>query len=139
MRILVCDHVDNEGLDLLRSNEFQVDDEAGIAREKLVQKIPEYEIVIVRGRTRIDAEIVKVARKLKIIGRAGVGLDNIDLRAATDAEIKVVNTPGAPTVSVAELTVGLMLSLLRKISFADREMKEGRWRSEEHTSELQSR
>jgi len=127
MRILVCDHVDNEGLDLLRSNEFQVDDEAGIAREKLVQKIPEYEIVIVRGRTRIDAEIVKVARKLKIIGRAGVGLDNIDLKAAKDAGIKVVNTPGAPTVSVAELTVGLMLSLLRKISFADREMKEGRW------------
>src|SRR3989449_11248503 len=127
MRILVCDHVDNEGLDLLRSNEFQVDDEAGIAREKLVQKLTEYEFVILRGGPNINVEIVKVARKLKIIGRAGVGLDNIDLKAAKDAGIKVVNTPGAPTVSVAELTVGLMLSLLRKISFADREMKEGRW------------
>src|SRR5207245_9753552 len=92
-----------------------------------VQRIHEYERLIVRGRTRVDEEIVKVDRKLKISGRAGVGLDNIDLKAAMDAGIKVVNTPGAPTVSVAELTVGLMLSLLRKISFADREMKEGRW------------
>ena len=127
MRILVCDHVDAEGLDLLKSNGFQVDDEAGITREKLIQKIPDYEIVIVRGRTKIEAGIVNVARKLKIIGRAGVGLDNIDLKAAKDAGIKVLNTPAAPTISVAELTVGLMLSLLRKISFADREMKEGRW------------
>jgi len=127
MRILVCDHVDVEGLDLLKSNGFQVDDEVGITREKLIKKIPDYEILIVRGRTKIDAEIVKVARKLKIIGRAGVGLDNIDLKAAKDAGIKVLNTPAAPTVSVAELTVGLMLSLLREISFADREMKEGRW------------
>ena len=127
MRILVCDHVDAEGLDLLKSNGFQVDDEAGITREKLIQKIPDYEIVIIRGRTKIEAGIVNAARKLKIIGRAGVGLDNIDLKAAKDAGIKVLNTPAAPTISVAELTVGLMLSLLRKISFADREMKEGRW------------
>src|SRR5713101_7970365 len=117
MKILVCDHVDTEGLDILKSTGFQVDNEGGIAREKLLQKIPEYEIVIVRGRTKIDSEIV----------RAGVGLDNIDLKAAREAGIKVLNTPAAPTVSVAELTVGLMLSLLRKISFADREMKQGRW------------
>jgi len=127
MKILVCDHVDTNGLDILKSNGFQVDDQAGITREKLVEKIPEYEIVIVRGRTKINAEIVRAARKLKIIGRAGVGLDNIDLKAAKESGIKVLNTPAAPTVSVAELTVGLMLSLLRKISFADREMKQGRW------------
>jgi D-3-phosphoglycerate dehydrogenase len=86
MRILVCDHVDAEGLDLLKSNGFQVDDEAGITREKLIQKIPDYEVVIVRGRTKIEAGIVNVARKLKIIGRAGVGLDNIDLKAAEDGD-----------------------------------------------------
>jgi D-3-phosphoglycerate dehydrogenase / 2-oxoglutarate reductase len=127
MKILICDHVDTESLEVLKSSGFQVDDEAGIVREKLVQKIPDYEIVIVRGRTKIDAEIVRAARKLRIIGRAGVGLDNIDLQAAKEAGVKVLNTPAAPTVSVAELTVGLMLSLLRKISFADREMKQGKW------------
>jgi D-3-phosphoglycerate dehydrogenase / 2-oxoglutarate reductase len=127
MKILICDHVDTESLEVLKSSGFQVDDETGIVREKLVQKIPDYEIVIVRGRTKIDAEIVRAARKLRIIGRAGVGLDNIDLQAAKEAGVKVLNTPAAPTVSVAELTVGLMLSLLRKISFADSEMKQGKW------------
>src|SRR5437879_13776548 len=114
MRILVCDHVDNEGLDLLRSNEFQVDDEAGIAREKLVQKIPEYEIVIVRGRTRINAQIVKVARKLRIIGRAGVGLANIELNAPKAAPINVVHTARARPASLAEWTVRLTRSPLRR-------------------------
>ena len=127
MKILICDHVDTESLEVLKSSGFQVDEEAGIVREKLVQKIPDYEIVIVRGRTKIDAEIVRAARKLRIIGRAGVGIDNIDLQAAKEAGVKVLNTPAAPTVSVAELTVGLMLSLLRKISFADSEMKQGKW------------
>ncbi len=140
MRILVCDHINPEGIDILKSNGFQVDDDAAISREKLIQKIPEYEIVIVRGRTKIDAEIVRLARKLRIIGRAGVGLDNIDLNAAKEAGIKVLNTPAAPTVSVAELTVGLMLSLLRKISLADREMKQGRWiKNELVGSELQGK
>src|SRR2546422_1208677 len=127
MKILVCDHVDTNGLDILKSNGFQVNEGPGIQIEKLVKKIQKYEIVIVGGGTKTNAEIVRAARKLKIIGRAGVGLDNIDLKAAKESGIKVLNTPAAPTVSVAELTVGLMLSLLRKISFADREMKQGRW------------
>src|SRR2546427_11180271 len=120
MKILVCAHVDTNGLDILKSNGFQVDDEAGITREKLVEKIPEYEIVIVRGRTKINAEIVRAARKLKIIGRAGVGLATIDLKAAKESGNKVVNTPDALTVSGAEVRVGLLRALLRTISVAAR-------------------
>src|SRR5207244_11421534 len=78
--------------------------------------------------------------RLKIVGRAGVGLDNIDLQSAKEKGVTVFNTPSAPTTSVAELTVGLMLCLLRKIPFADRSMKEGRWiKSQLIGEELQSK
>jgi D-3-phosphoglycerate dehydrogenase len=114
-------------LEILRSAGFQVDDQAGIDRTKLVDLISNCEVLVVRGRTRIDAGVIKAASKLRIIGRAGVGLDNIDLEAAKAKGIQVWNTPGAPSTSVAELAVGLILSLLRKIPFADHEMKTGRW------------
>ena len=127
MRVLVCDPIHPDGLGILQAAGFQVDNRAGVDRTELVDLISNYEIVIVRGRTRIDAGMIKAARKLKIIGRTGVGLDNIDVEAARDNGIQVWNTPGAPSTSVAELTVGLILSLLRKIPFADQEMKAGRW------------
>src|SRR5438445_293396 len=127
MRILVCDPIHPDGLGTLRSAGFQVDDQAGIDKAKLVELIPKYEVVIVRGRTKLDADIIKIARNLRIIGRAGVGLDNVDVDAAKAAGIQVWNTPSAPSTSVAELTIGLILSLLRKIPFADHELKAGRW------------
>ena len=127
MRILVCDSIHPDGLGILRGAGFQVDDQAGLDKTKLLELIPNYEIVIVRGRTKIDAVVIKATRKLRIIGRAGVGLDNIDVDAARASGIQVWNTPGAPSTSVAELTVGLILSLLRKIPFADQQMKTGRW------------
>jgi D-3-phosphoglycerate dehydrogenase len=127
MQVLVCDSIHPDGLQILRSAGFQVDDQTGIDRTKLVDLISNCEVLIVRGRTKIDAGVIKAASKLRIIGRAGVGLDNIDLEAAKANGIQVWNTPGAPSTSVAELTVGLILSLLRKIPFADHEMKTGRW------------
>ncbi len=127
MRVLVCDSVHPDGLAILRAAGFEVDDQAGIDKAKLVELIPNYEVAVVRGRTRFDASMIMAARKLRIIGRAGVGLDNIDLEAARAGGIKVLNTPGAPSTSVAELTIGLILSLLRKIPLADQEMKAGRW------------
>src|SRR2546425_12317343 len=140
MRILVCDSIHPDGLAILRAADFQVDDQAGIDKAKLLELIPSYEVAIVRGRTKLDASTVKAARKLKIIGRAGVGLDNIDVEAAKGAGIQVWNTPGAPSTSVAELTVGLILSLLRKIPLADREIKAGRWiKSELMGEELQGK
>ena len=127
MRVLVCDPIHNDGLEILRAASFQVDDQAGIDRTKLLELISKYEVVIVRGRTKIDAGVINAGGKLRIIGRAGVGLDNIDLETAKAANIQVWNTPSAPSTSVAELTVGLILSLLRRIPFADHEMKAGHW------------
>ena len=127
MRVLVCDPIHPDGLEILRSAGLQVDDQAGIDRTRLVELISNCEIVIVRGRTKIDASVIKAARKLRIIGRAGVGLDNVDVEAAKAGGIQVWNTPGAPSTSVAELTIALILSLLRKIPLADQEMKAGRW------------
>ena len=87
----------------------------------------DYDVLIVRGRTKVDSSVIAAGKKLRIIGRAGVGLDNIDTQAAKQKGITIINTPAAPSTSVAELTVGLMLSLLRRIPFADKEMKAGRW------------
>jgi D-3-phosphoglycerate dehydrogenase len=127
MRVLVCDSIHADGLAILQAAGFQVDDQAGIDKAKLVELIPNYEVAIVRGRTKFDAGMINAAGKLRMIGRAGVGLDNIDIDAAKAAGIQVWNTPGAPSTSVAELTIGLILSLLRKIPLADQEMKAGRW------------
>ena len=125
--MLVCDHIHPEGTQILRAAGFRVDENPQIVRKELEQVILDYDILVVRGRTKVDAGIISRAKNLKIVGRAGVGLDNIDTQTAKQAGITVLNTPAAPSVSVAELTIALMLSLLRKIPFADREMKSGRW------------
>ena len=126
MRVLISDPIDDEGIKILASAGFTVNNEPGLDKAKLASMIGQYDVLIVRGRTKVDSSLINASR-LKIVGRAGVGLDNIDLQAAKEKGVTVLNTPGAPTTSVAELTVGLMLSLLRSIPFADRSMKEGRW------------
>ena len=127
MKVLVCDPIEEEGIRILSSSGFQVSNEAGIDKSRLANIIGDYDIVVVRGRTKLDVGLIRAAKNLKIIGRAGVGLDNIDLEAAKAASVPVINTPSAPSTSVAELTVGLILCLLRKIPLADRAMKEGKW------------
>lgn len=125
--MLVCDHIHPEGTQILRTAGFEVDEKLQIDRSELAQVIGGYDALVVRGRTKIDANLISAAKHLKLVGRAGVGLDNIDVQSAKQAGIIVLNTPGAPSVSVAELTIALMLSLLRRIPLADREMKSGRW------------
>src|SRR5437879_3692317 len=126
LRVLISDPIDGEGVKILSDAGFTVDNQPGIDKTKLASIINQYDALIVRGRTKVDAGLIRNS-KLKIVGRAGVGLDNVDLQAAKEKGVTVLNTPSAPTTSVAELTIGLMLCLLRKISFADRSMKEGRW------------
>ena len=126
MRVLISDPIDEEGIKILTSAGFTVDNQPGLDRTKLASIIGQYDVLIVRGRTKVDSSLINGSR-LKIVGRAGVGLDNIDLQAAKEKGVTVLNTPSAPTTSVAELTVGLMLSLLRSIPFADRSLKEGHW------------
>jgi len=139
LRVLISDLIDDEGVKILSDVGFIVDNQPGIDKTKLASIINQYDALIVRGRTKVDANLIR-SSKLKIVGRAGVGLDNIDLQEAKEKGVTVLNTPSAPTTSVAELTVGLMLCLLRKIPFADHSMKEGRWiKSQLMGEELQSK
>jgi D-3-phosphoglycerate dehydrogenase / 2-oxoglutarate reductase len=109
----------------------ELDDRKGITAEELNDIIDNYDAVIVRGRTKITAEVINATKNIKVVGRMGVGVDNIDLNAAKAKGVTVVNAPVATTVSVAELTMGLMLSLIREIPKADNGMKSGEWRKKE--------
>jgi D-3-phosphoglycerate dehydrogenase / 2-oxoglutarate reductase len=140
LRVLISDPIEEDGIKILVDAGFAVDNQPGIDKTKLATSIEQYDILIVRGRTKVDSALIDKASRLKIVGRAGVGLDNIDLQAAKTKGITVLNTPSAPTTSVAELTVALMLSLLRKIPLADKSMKDGRWiKSQLMGEELQSK
>jgi D-3-phosphoglycerate dehydrogenase / 2-oxoglutarate reductase len=140
MKALICDPIHPDGIRALREAGFDVDERPTIDKTELLQIAKNYEALIIRGRTKIDSSLIASAASLRIIGRAGVGLDNVDVQSAKKAGIKVLNTPAAPSTSVAELTVALMLSLLRKIPFADREMKTGHWiKNQLMGEELQSK
>lgn len=110
---------------------IQLDDKKGISAEELLTIVDQYDAVIVRGRTKITDAVLSAAKNLKVVGRMGVGVDNIDLKAAQAHSVTVVNAPVATTVSVAELTMGLMLSLIREIPKADCGMKAGDWLKKE--------
>ena len=132
-KVLVCDPIHEEGVKRLRKAGFEVDANPTIDPETLKKNVADYEALIVRGRTKVTKEIIEAGIRLKAIGRAGVGVDNIDVKAAKKKGIVVLNTSEAPANAVAELTIGLLLSLARSISLADRTMKEGKWIKKELT------
>ena len=127
MKVLVCDPIHGEGIEKLEEAGFEADVNPSISHEQLRRVVSEYDALIVRSRTKITREIIEAGERLKIIGRAGIGLDNIDTETAKKRSIAVLNTPEAPAEAVAELTIGLILSLARNIPLADRTMKEGKW------------
>ncbi|MGA2784368.1 MAG: hydroxyacid dehydrogenase [Candidatus Bathyarchaeia archaeon] len=138
-KVLVCDPIHPAGVEMLKAK-LQVEVDPTITADQLLKRIGEFDALVVRGRTKVTAAALDAARHLKVVARSGVGLDNIDLEAAKKRSIKVISTPAAPTTSVAELTIGLMLNVLRKISYADRTIKEGRWvKNELIGSELKSK
>ena len=106
---------------------MKVDYKPNILADELLSIVKDYEVILVRSRTRITREVIQVASNAKIIARAGVGLDNIEVKAAEDRSIRVINAPEAAMNAVSELTIGNMISLARSISHADREMKKGNW------------
>lgn len=139
-RILVCDPIHPDGLASLRKAGFDVVEDYSLTPDGLLKRIGEFNAVIVRGRTKISAQVLDAGRELKVVARSGVGLDNIDVETARKKSVQIVSTPAAPTTSVAELVIGLMLCVLRKISQSDRAMKEGRWiKAELMGSELKSK
>ncbi len=125
-KIILTDGLKDNGVAILRTV-AEVDDRRGISSKELLDIIPAYDAMIVRGRTRVTAELLEAAANLKVVGRAGVGVDNIDLAAAQSQKITIVNSPMATTTAVAELTLALMLSLVRSIPKADAAMKSGQW------------
>ncbi len=126
VRVLVADKVDGVLLDLLREDGFSVNYLPGISREELISSIGSYEVLVVRSRTRVDEEVLR-SGNLRIVARAGVGLDNIDLEAAERMGVRVVNTPEAPIESVAELTIGMMITAARRVNELNLELRNGRW------------
>ena len=129
-KILLTDGLEENGQALMRTT-AEVDDKNNISAEELLKVIGEYDAMVVRGRTKVTKAVFDAAKKLKVVGRSGVGVDNIDLEAAKAHGVTVVNAPIATTVSVAELTLGLMLSMSREIPRADTGMKNGRWLKKE--------
>ncbi|RIK42937.1 MAG: hypothetical protein DCC55_07245 [Chloroflexi bacterium] len=137
-RILVCDPIHPDGIALLQQHaEVDLVGEPALTVSELAARIAGYDAVIHRSRTAIPAGVIEQARNLRIIARAGVGLDNIDLAAAEARGIEVVNAPDATSVSVAEHTFALMLGVARQLSVADQGLKEGRWEKNKYSgSEL---
>jgi D-3-phosphoglycerate dehydrogenase len=127
MKVLIADEVDQECPSRLKAAGFDVKEWYGISQEDLKKVIADYEILIVRSRTKVTKEIIDLGKRLKIIARVGVGLDTIDVEAAQAKGIKVINTPQMSTVAVAELTMSLMLNLLRGTHLAIESMKKGLW------------
>ncbi len=128
MKVLVSDNLAEAGIKILKQTPgIEVDVKVGLSHEELKKIIPEYDAIIIRSATKIDAEIIKEAKKLKVIGRAGVGLDNVDIKAATQKGIVVMNTPGGNAITTAEHTIALMMALSRNIPQADASLKQGKW------------
>ena len=126
-KILVADPIASEGVDLLGTR-ADVDSKYGLTAPELMEILGNYDALVVRSETKVTAEVIGAGKKLQVIARAGIGVDNIDLQAATSAGIPVVNAPTGNTVAAAEHTVALMLALARNIPEAHRSVKGGEWR-----------
>jgi len=129
-KVLLTDGLEENGQAILREG-GELSNRSGISADELLQVIGEYDALIVRGRTKVTAAVMEAAKNLKVVGRAGVGVDNIDLAAAKERGITVVNSPIATTLAVAELTLGMMLAVVREIPRADSSMKAGKWLKKE--------
>lgn len=127
-RVLICDSIDNSGIESLKKSGMVVDYQPEIKPDQLNSIAKDYDVLVVRSRTKVTKEIIEAsAPNVKIIARVGVGLDNIDIHEAEANGIRVINSPEAAANAVSELVMGLMLSLARSIPFADIETKKGKW------------
>ena len=129
MKILVSDPLGKGGMDILRNEKgLQVDEKVGLKPEELKQIIGEYDAILIRSATKVTKEIIEAGKKLRVIGRAGVGVDNVDLAAATQCGIIVMNTPEGNTISTAELSFSMLMAVSRNIPQADAHVKKGEWK-----------
>jgi len=125
--VLICDQVSSTLKEILEKNGLKVTYEPEITPEQLAEKIGNFQVVVVRSRTKLSRELIVKADKCKIIARVGIGLDNIDQDAAKEKNIRVINAVEGAITAVAELVIGLMISMAREIPRADREIRNGNW------------
>jgi len=117
MKVLVSDSLAEEGVKRLQSG-AEVDVITNLSPEELIEKIKDYDALVIRSGTKVTADVIQAADRLKVIGRAGVGIDNVDVEAATKKGIIVLNTPGGNTISAAEHTIAMMMAVARTVSRA---------------------
>ena len=127
MKIIVADDLPTSALDILQSEGWTIDARSGRPPAELAADLADADAIVVRSATKVTADLIKAAPRLRAIARAGTGVDNVDVPAASARGIVVMNAPGANSISVAELTVALLLALARKIPAADASMKQGKW------------
>jgi D-3-phosphoglycerate dehydrogenase len=125
--VLICDPISSVGITILKKAGLNVVNKPSITHSELLSEVEKYDVIVVRSRTKITREIISKANNTKIIARVGVGLDNVDIESAKEYQIEVVNSPESAINSVAELVIGLMLSMARSLTLADSEMKKGNW------------
>src|SRR5437762_5120326 len=129
MKILVCDPISPKGIALLQQRpEFEVVSlDKRLPEAELLPRLKDVVALVVRSETKVTAKVIEAAPKLRVVGRAGVGVDNIDVEAATQRGVVVMNTPGGNTITTAELTFAMLLSLARKVPQAHASMAAGKW------------
>src|ERR671932_1541126 len=140
MKIFVADDVSENGLEPLRSAGFTVEKRVGLAPAELLEAVRDCEGLVVRSETKVTPELMDAAKGLRVIGRAGVGVDNIDVPAATARGLVVMNAPDGNTITTAEHTIALLVSLARRVPQANDSLREGRWERKRFIGvELQSK
>lgn len=133
VKVLISDPLSEDGVKILKDAGFQVDEKAGLSEDELCGIIGEYDALIIRSGTKATRKVIDAGRNLKVIGRAGVGVDNIDVPYATDKGILVMNTPSANILSAAEHSCAMLLALARNIPFAHDSMHRGEWKRSKYT------
>jgi D-3-phosphoglycerate dehydrogenase / 2-oxoglutarate reductase len=135
LKIIVADDLPASALELLRAEGWEVDARTGRAPDQLAADLADADALVVRSATKVTAPLIAAAPRLRVIARAGTGVDNVDVPAASSRGIVVMNAPGANSVSVAELAVGLMLAMARHVPAADAAMKQGKWEKKKFLGE----
>ena len=126
-KVLISDSMSNVAQKIFEKNKISVDVKTGLSEEEIIKIIPEYDGMVVRSATKVTKNIILAAKNLKIIGRAGAGVDNIDVPIAKENNMIVVNTPGGNANATAEHAFALIMSVLRKIPFANETTHKGQW------------
>src|SRR5438067_10006348 len=127
-KVLIADSISQRGIDeLSRDDALEVAIKTGLSETELLEIIPEFSALVVRSQTKVTVDVLKAGGKLRVVGRAGVGVDNVDVEAATKRGVLVLNAPGGNTVSTAEHAFSLLLSVARKIPQADATLRAGKW------------